>query len=324
MSAESYTRWTSGASDDDEDEDLQHNTRNSGVPDSIAPASGEEGGGMITFLTRPQPSPTINAPARARMLCIMVLFCLTCIVCGAFVGYMYGQSVGASNARKTMNHKSTPRHPDDHLPLELITQLQEHIATNSIRGYARQLSEQPRSLVVDYLKSIWKQQGLETTTTSFTVSLSKPNRSDPNKVILEYHDEPEKLLNPLSKDQQAFPPYVAYSSSGVATGPLVYGHYGEREDFEILQSRDANIEGSIVLIRHGRLHPGVKVHNAEQAGAVGVLLYPDPNDFGDPREGGAMHPHGTGLPDDGIVWAHIKTLAGDPATPYLPSIDHIY
>ncbi|CAL4066615.1 unnamed protein product, partial [Meganyctiphanes norvegica] len=37
-----------------------------------------------------------------------------------------------------------------------------------------------------------------------------------------------------------------------------------------------------------------------------------------------MHPHGTGLPDDGIVWAHIKTLAGDPATPYLPSIDHIY
>ena len=60
-----------------------------------------------------------------------------CIVCGAFVGYMSGRNVGEANARLTEVHTPTPKHPDDHLPLELIADLQKNIATNSIKGYSK-------------------------------------------------------------------------------------------------------------------------------------------------------------------------------------------
>ena len=49
------------------------------------------------------------------------------------------------------------------------------------------------------------------------------------------------------------------SPPGVASGQLVYGHYGLREDLSIIQSRKILLKGSILLLRQGKLNAGAKV-----------------------------------------------------------------
>ncbi|NXQ60473.1 TFR2 protein, partial [Anthoscopus minutus] len=94
-------------------------------------------------------------------------------------------------------------------------------------------------------------------------------------------------LERLHLDPEAF---CAWSVPGNATGGLVYGHYGRPQDLAELRARGVSTQGQLMLLRLGRGSPAEKVAAAAAAGAVGVLLYPDPQDTagpgGDPGLGG--------------------------------------
>ena len=64
-----------------------------------------------------------------------------------------------------------------------------------------------------------------------------------------------------------------------------------------------------------------QVFRAQSAGATGVLLYPDPDQF---RGNGSTYPNGTGLPEDGVIFPNVKRIPGDPATIKYPGIMHVY
>lgn len=49
-------------------------------------------------------------------------------------------------------------------------------------------------------------------------------------------------------------------------------------------------------------------------------MYPDPAD----SLNSAEYPLGTGLPEDGVLWETLAMTPGDPATPYTPSLPHVY
>ncbi|XP_047496436.1 transferrin receptor protein 2-like [Penaeus chinensis] len=346
MSGESYTRWHNQPSDDDEDEAGEGGGGRGGGGRGGGGGGVRLSGGGVTIVTSPshhhhhrhlQHHQDLTSGARARLLCIMVLVCLTCLTMGVLLGYYAGSAEGRGREflleeAAKVEQEAPPlgvlpsgdaggeiedeEKEEDMLASALLKELKPGM----IKGYMRQLQQTPKTLLADYLESAWKAQGLQTSTTSFTVNLSKPDPEQPNTLEVTYSDGHRELLNPLPQTLRSSP-FLAFSAAGLVTGTVVYGHYGRREDLVKLQALKIPLAGAILLLRHGKIHDGSKVHNAEQAGAAGVLLYPDPQDFAGVN---GRFPNGTGLPRDGVMWRSLNTVPGDPATPFLPSLYQIY
>ncbi|KAM4771086.1 transferrin receptor protein 1 [Rhinophrynus dorsalis] len=130
-------------------------------------------------------------------------------------------------------------------------------------------------------------------------------KSTPNKVIIFGDDDQEETLNPKE--------YVAYSPAMSVTGNLVYCHYGRQEDFKIVQEKNIDLSGNLVLVRSGLISFSEKVRNAQLFKAIGVLIYPDPSDF-------AFLGKQSGTIESPFGHAHYGT--GDPYTPGFPSFNH--
>eukprot|EP00658_Telonema_sp_P-2_P064663 TRINITY_DN5380_c0_g1_i6.p1 TRINITY_DN5380_c0_g1~~TRINITY_DN5380_c0_g1_i6.p1 ORF type:complete len:316 (-),score=80.41 TRINITY_DN5380_c0_g1_i6:168-1115(-) len=120
--------------------------------------------------------------------------------------------------------------------------------------------------------------------------------------------------DPITNDPTVLPPFHGYSASGNVTGQLVYVNYGRVEDFEWLAAQGVSVEAKLVIVRYGAIFRGNKVANAEARGAVGVLVYSDPANYGPPasEEG---YPESEWLPLSGAQRGSVFTGEGDPLTP---------
>ena len=82
-----------------------------------------------------------------------------------------------------------------------------------------------------------------------------------------------------------------------------------------------SVAGKICLIRYGKTFRGLKVLEAQERGAVGVLLYDDPDDDGYRR--GDVYPEGPWRPGSAVQRGSLMFLSqhcGDPLTPGRPAL----
>ncbi|XP_032192217.1 transferrin receptor protein 1 isoform X1 [Mustela erminea] len=100
--------------------------------------------------------------------------------------------------------------------------------------------------------------------------------------------------------------YVAYSKAATVTGRLVHANFGTKKDFENLNSR---VNGSLVIVRAGKITFAEKVANAQSFNAIGVLIYMDQSRF-------------PIINADTPVFGHAHLGTGDPYTPGFPSFNH--
>jgi N-acetylated-alpha-linked acidic dipeptidase len=117
-------------------------------------------------------------------------------------------------------------------------------------------------------------------------------------------------------DRDAMPAFHGYGAAGEVTAQIVYANYGDVDDFKKLVELGIDIRGRIALVRYGKNFRGLKVRNAERAGAAGVIIYSDPADDGFAKDD--MYPRGQGRPDDAIQRGSVQYLSegpGDPETP---------
>ncbi len=114
----------------------------------------------------------------------------------------------------------------------------------------------------------------------------------------------------------ALPPYVAYQGDGDVTAPVVYVNYGLPGDYEALARRGISVKGKIVIARYGGGWRGLKPKLAQEQGAIGCLIYSDPQQDG---YGSAdTYPNGGGRPPAGVQRGSVvdmTTYPGDPLTP---------
>lgn len=114
----------------------------------------------------------------------------------------------------------------------------------------------------------------------------------------------------------ALPPYVAYQGDGDVTAPVVYVNYGLPQDYEALARRGISVKGKIVIARYGGGWRGLKPKLAQEQGAIGCLIYSDPQQDG---YGTAdTYPNGGGRPPAGVQRGSVvdmTTYPGDPLTP---------
>lgn len=136
-----------------------------------------------------------------------------------------------------------------------------------------------------------------------------------NEVLFEASlAEPFLPQDPTSDNWLRNHTYLGYSPSGDVTAELVYANYGTPDDFQVLESAGIEAEGKIVLVRYGHCFRGLKVMNAQSRGAVGVLIYSDPNEDG--FKAGETYPDGPWRPSFGVQRGSVQFLSlcpGDPA-----------
>ncbi|KIV94534.1 hypothetical protein PV10_02290 [Exophiala mesophila] len=120
------------------------------------------------------------------------------------------------------------------------------------------------------------------------------------------------------------PAFHGYSFSGDAEAEYVYAGRGQKVDFERLEALNISVEGKIVLARYGGPFRGLKVKNAQDRGAVGVVIFTDTADDGNITEanGYAAYPDGPARHPSAIQRGSVQFLSthpGDPTTPGYPS-----
>ena len=86
-----------------------------------------------------------------------------------------------------------------------------------------------------------------------------------------------------------------------------------------MASRNINISGKIVLVRYGAVFRGAKVQVAENLGAIGVILFSDPQDKA--AEGRDFsYPDSWWMPGMGVELGTVYNGNGDPLTPFYPAL----
>lgn len=205
--------------------------------------------------------------------------------------------------------------------------LKDTVSAQSLSDLHRTLTAHPHmagtpggKAVADAIAEKLRSFGLNVEMDQHWVYLSYPKRVrvslfSPQRAEIAV-TEPAMKEDPAGSDPQLTPGFVAYSASGRVRGRVVYANYGLPADYEALQAAGVNVKGAIVLARYGRVHRAVKVFNAEQRGARGVVIYSDPADDGSAK--GEVWPAGP--------WRHAQFIQrgnakyswfyhGDPLTP---------
>jgi N-acetylated-alpha-linked acidic dipeptidase len=168
----------------------------------------------------------------------------------------------------------------------------------------------------DYVMEQMKSWGLETESRAYDVWMPHPVSVDvermapqPRRLSLA---EPALPGDPASKLWQ-YPTVNGYSGEGDVTADVVYVNYGLVEDYAQLDSMHVSITGKIAIARYGRSYRGIKAREAERHGAVGLLIYSDPQDDG--YVVGDVYPDGPMRNSAGVQRGSILNPDGDPSTP---------
>ncbi|XP_041378101.1 putative N-acetylated-alpha-linked acidic dipeptidase isoform X2 [Gigantopelta aegis] len=180
---------------------------------------------------------------------------------------------------------------------------------------------------IEYVKKFWKYYKFDSVKIKqYSVQLSYPSyifQSD-NQVTIMNENKTIifKSHNNVSNTQVIYQPFNAYAHSGDVLADLVYGHYGRQEDFDKLEKLGVALNGTIALIRYGRIHAANKVRHAEERGILGVILYCDPADYTDPD---SYVDSAYWLQNWAIHLSQVRySLVGDPTTPQYSAVDGVH
>jgi putative CocE/NonD family hydrolase len=204
--------------------------------------------------------------------------------------------------------------------------LASRISRDRISEFHRRLTARPHRsgtegarAVAHYIESTLRDSGLDVQVSEYYPYLSSPKRVavellGPERLTLSL-SEPPDARDPDSFHPELEPGFIAYSASGSVTGDVVYAGYGLPSDYE-----GVDVEGKIALVRYGKSHRAVKVAAAQERGALGILIYSDPEDDGAKK--GPVWPEGVLREPSQLQRGNAKLgwfWHGDPLTPGVPA-----
>ncbi|XP_001633754.2 N-acetylated-alpha-linked acidic dipeptidase 2 isoform X1 [Nematostella vectensis] len=139
------------------------------------------------------------------------------------------------------------------------------------------------------------------------------------------HEEKPLTADERQAGPDMMPSFLSNPLTGTVSGDVVYVNHGMDSDFERLSKFGVSAKGHIVLIRMGKGYRGNKIKAASDNGAIGALVYTDPEEFA-PEGSNQTFPDSWWLPETGVQRgaAGMGSGPGDARTPGYPSVDGIY
>lgn len=235
--------------------------------------------------------------------------------------------LAASSASPSLGFASASREAEEAAEKAFL----ETPTPEQARRWLAALTEEPHvagtpqeKRVADYVAERFREMGLETQVVRYDVFLNHPKNvslklTAPVEMTLSLREDAYDV-DKDSASRSMFPAFHGYSASGKVEGEVLYVNYGTREDFEALKGMGLSPEGRIVLARYGAVFRGLKVKEAQERGALGVLIYSDPADDGYMK--GDTYPDGPMRPPSAIQRGSVQFLSmgpGDPTTPGVAS-----
>uniref|UniRef100_A0A9J8B2K2 Transferrin receptor 1b n=1 Tax=Cyprinus carpio carpio TaxID=630221 RepID=A0A9J8B2K2_CYPCA len=189
---------------------------------------------------------------------------------------------------------------------DLVTLLNDKLSSKAIEKKLGELSQSDRKAgsfldnkLADDIHDNFTQLNMDPWVDEHFVKLQFPDRSKPNKVLFGSTN----IGSPNG--------FLAYSETGRKEGRVVYANYGQLSDLETVKNGTyrLSLNGSVVLMRAGKISMAQKVMNAAKMGAIAALIYPDPADY-------------RNLSKNTDLYGHVHLGSGDPYTPGFPSFNH--
>lgn len=112
------------------------------------------------------------------------------------------------------------------------------------------------------------------------------------------------------------PSYNAFSTDGDVEAELVFVNYGIPKDYEELEKLGVDVKGKIVIAKYQGSWRGIKPKLAAEKGAIGCIIYSDPQDDGYVQ--GDVYPKGAFKNKTGVQRGSVMdmpTHPGDVLTP---------
>ncbi|MCE9601488.1 MAG: M28 family peptidase [Gemmatimonadetes bacterium] len=178
----------------------------------------------------------------------------------------------------------------------------------------------------EWLRAQFESYGWQATIERFDVLFPTPvtrvlEMVAPTRFTARIDEQVLKEDPTTNQKSEQLPTYNAYSADGDVTAPLVYVNYGVPADYELLERNGVSVRGAIVIARYGGSWRGIKPKVAYEHGAVGALIYSDPQDDGFGQ--GDVYPAGPFRPRDGVQRGSVMdmpTYPGDPLTPDIGAV----
>jgi len=201
-------------------------------------------------------------------------------------------------------------------------------APDSLRSYMRRLAARPNHIgsafnreSAEWTVGLLRSWGLDASLEHFQVLFPTPRERRlemvaPTRFVAKLQEPPVPGDPTSTQQSEQLPTYNAYSVDGDVTGPLVFVNYGVPADYERLERMGVSVKGAIVIARYGGSWRGIKPKVAAEHGAIGCLIYSDPEDDGYAQ--GDVYPVGPYRPRDGVQRGSVMdmpTYPGDPLTP---------
>jgi N-acetylated-alpha-linked acidic dipeptidase len=176
-------------------------------------------------------------------------------------------------------------------------------------------------LNAEYMANLFKSWGFQTELATYDVLFPTPKTrllellgSKPFKAKLEESTLKEDKTSGQKAEQ--LPSYNAYSADGDVTAELVFVNRGIPADYDELERMGVSVKGKIVIAKYGGSWRGIKPKVAAEHGAIGCIIYSDPEDDGYAQ--GDVYPEGAFRPKDGVQRGSVMDMPvypGDPLTP---------
>lgn len=224
--------------------------------------------------------------------------------------------------------------PDSSLPqLELEHALRAVPTAERLRAWHDSICSEPHVAgtpadwrVVDKLRRAFEEMGLETQVHEFWGYLPEPLDAEVQVLTGGQRIDLPLKEAALAEDPDTGHPdltfgWCGFSGSGDVTGEVVYANYGRKEDFEKLARAGIDCRKKIVIARYGGNYRGCKVTYAQQAGAIGLIIYTDPEDDGYRK--GVPYPEGGWANETSVQRGSLDTLdyPGDALTPFIEATE---
>ncbi len=174
---------------------------------------------------------------------------------------------------------------------------------------------------IEYIANLFRQWGYQTEISTYNVLFPTPKtrllEMVGNKNYKARLEEPALSQDKTSSQKaEQLPSYNAYSADGDVTAELVFVNRGIPADYEELEKMGVSVKGKIVIAKYGGSWRGIKPKVAAEHGAIGCLIYSDPQDDGYVQ--GDVYPVGAFKPKEGVQRGSVMDMPvhpGDPLTP---------
>lgn len=203
-----------------------------------------------------------------------------------------------------------------------------NLSAEELRGWMQRLSAAPNHVGsehdrqnAEFVRDALRSWGWRADIETFSVLYPTPKQVSlqmlsPTPFTARLAEPPVPGDTTSSQIREELPPYNVYGADGDVTAELVYVNYGMPEDYQELQRLGIGVAGRIVIARYGGGWRGLKPKLAHEHGAVGCIIYSDPE--GDGYRSGDVYPRGGFRPPDGVQRGSVQDFtpyAGDPLTP---------